>query len=145
MKYPLKTCKDEQGSVTIEFVIIFPLFILMLFFIIAVSIYIATASEVQQMTYELARAAIGIEDGPQSTLDICTQLAANVLPQLLETAIFINPDKLEPLASCPNQPLADRSISISLSYNLSGTVLQDIASSVGLNFGVIERTAQVQL
>ena len=137
--------RDERGSATTEFVVIFPIIILMIFFIVSVSIFIATAGEVQQISYELARAAIGLVDGPQSNLDICTQLSADVLPQLLDAAIFVNADKLAPLAACPDQPLANRSISITVSYNLSGTALQDLASSVGLDFGTIVRTAHVQL
>lgn len=137
--------KKEDGSISVEFAVIFPIFILMLFFIISVSIYIATASEVQQIAFELARAAIGIVDGSQNELDICTTLATNVLPGLLDNAVFLDPAKLAPLVPCPDQPLENRSISITLSYSLNESALQELATSAGLNFGIIVRTAQVQL
>ena len=132
----------EDGAVTVEFVIIFPILVLMLMLIVAVSLYIATASEVQQVAHELARESLRVVNGPGG--DICTVLAGR-LADFVQGTAFLNVDRFAPLGACPGQPDANGMVTIAVTYDLVGSGLQGLGEYVGFNFGQIVRQSSIQL
>lgn len=137
--------RDDRGAVTVEFMILFPVILFFLFFIIAVSFYIATASDVQQAAQSLARAAIGVANGPEPVGDICTRLGQEVLAEVIEHSPLLDPAKAALPASCASQPNDSGMLTITLTYDLLGSSLQAIGNTAGFSFTQIMRSASVQL
>lgn len=134
---------DESGLITIEFVIMFPLLVFFLLFIFATSLYIGTASDLQQAVQTLARSSIGILSEGGDDVDLCAVLDSDVLPAVIEQSPLLSLDRITFPASCTDQPAEDGGIYLTIEYNLAGSALKSIASSVGMDFGTISRSAVV--
>lgn len=135
----------ESGFVTIEFVILFPLLVFFLMFIIAVSFYIGTASDLQQAAQSLARASIGILNGPDPVGDLCTRLRDEVLDTVVSQSPLLDATKISLPGTCADQPTASGQVTVTVTYNLLGSTLESIGRNVGMNFTQITRTGVVQL
>jgi len=134
---------EEAGVVTIEFVIMFPLLVFFLLFIFATSLYIGTASDLQQAVQTLARSSIGILSEGGSEVDLCAVLSADVLPRVIDQSPLLNIERISFPSSCADQPAEDGGIYLTMEYNLAGSALKSIASSVGMDFGTVSRSAVV--
>lgn len=134
---------EEAGVVTVEFVIMFPLLVFFLLFIFATSLYIGTASDLQQAVQTLARSSIRVLSEGGSDVDLCAVLSSDVLPQVIDQSPLLNIERISFPASCTDQPAADGGISLTIEYNLAGSALKSIARSVGMDFGTITRSAVV--
>lgn len=132
--------RDEAGSITTEFVIIFPVVMALFFLIAFVSMLTSAASDVQQLAHELARAAFSLAGAKPPDGDICATLRQEVLPGLLNASLLVNPDKLT-LQPCPAAPTADGYITIHVSYNFAGDYVANLGRNFGINLGVVSRSA----
>lgn len=133
-------CADERGAITVEFVIIFPLVLLLLFLIIFTSLLIATASDVQQIAHELSRQSLGRMARNPSAPDICTEMSHDsvLMHGLTRNSLLIDPAKLV-VRPCPEQPDTNGFVSISVSYNFAGSFVQALGQNFGVNLGIIHR------
>lgn len=134
--------RAEAGAVTVEFVVIFPAFLLMLALIAFVSLLIASQSEVQQVAFELARKGFSLV-GQNYEGDICLKLGQDYLPALAENSLTLSAAKFEPMATCPNQPAASGLLTISVTYDLAGGAASQFSQMLGVNLGQITRSASV--
>jgi Flp pilus assembly pilin Flp len=134
---------DENGVVTIEFVIIFPLILILLAFIAFVSFAIAAQSEVQQVAFELARFGMIIADDPGFSGDICTKLGTDYLPQLIANSVTLNASAFQALAPCPDQPDTNSVFTVSVTYDLAGSIADVFSEFIGVKLGEITRHASV--
>lgn len=134
--------RSEAGVVTVEFVIIFPVLILFLALIGFVSFLIAEQSEVQQVAFELARKGIALV-GQNYTGDLCTKLASDYMPALIENSVTLTASKFQTLAACPSQPSSSGVLTISVSYDLLGSGASAFGQMLGISLGDITRSASV--
>lgn len=131
----------EGGAVTVEFVILFPALLAFLLLIFATSIYIGTASDVQQLAQLLARASLPIVNGPEPVGDICARLGTEVLPAIIDQSPLLRFENVTFPLSCPDQPAEDGTVTVIVTYDLTGSTLQAVSEMLGLDFVRIERSA----
>lgn len=131
---------NRDGAVTTEFVIIFPIVIGLLFLITFVSLLVSTASDVQQVAHELARAAFPYAAQKAEGADICATLRTSVLPRLIEQSLLLSPDKFT-LLPCPAAPDAQGFITMQITYNMAGDYVAELGRNFGLNLGSLARSA----
>ncbi|GHG93855.1 TadE/TadG family type IV pilus assembly protein [Pseudodonghicola xiamenensis] len=134
---------EEAGMVTIEFVIIFPILVFFLLFIFATSLYIGTASDLQQAVQTLARASVGVLSEGGEEIDLCSVLSTDFLPTVIEQSPLLSLDRITFPTSCADQPGDDGGIHLTMEYSLAGSALKSVAQSVGMEFGTISRSAVV--
>lgn len=132
--------RDEGGSVTTEFVIIFPMVMALLFLIAFVSMLVSAASDVQQLAHELARSAFAFAGSKTPGSDICAKLRSDVLPGLLKASLLVDPKKLT-LLPCPAAPTAAGYITVEVSYNFAGDYVAALGRSFGITLGVVNRSS----
>ncbi|MDQ2065353.1 TadE/TadG family type IV pilus assembly protein [Xinfangfangia sp. CPCC 101601] len=138
--------KSSSGGVTVEFVIIFPLMVLLLILIVFASLLVSTASDVQQFAHELSREALGRFGSGAAITDVCTQMAndSGLMSRLLSQTLLVEPSKLTVLA-CPSQPSADGFVTVQVSYNFAGSLVQALGQNFGLDMGIISRSSTIRL
>lgn len=136
----------EDGGVTVEFVVIFPLLFLFLILIIFVSMMISTASDVQQLAHELSRQALARLNSGAVIADVCQQMAKDtaLMTKLIAQTVLVDASKLTVLP-CPGQPSSDGYITVKLTYNFAGSLVQALGQNLGVDLGVISRSSTVRL
>lgn len=137
---------SDDGGVTLEFVVIFPLLFLFLILIIFVSMMISTASDVQQLAHELSRQALGRLSSGATIADVCQQMATDstLMNNLIAQTVLVDANKLAVLP-CPGQPSSDGYITVKLTYNFAGSLVQALGQNLGVDLGVITRSSTVRL
>ncbi|MDZ4394368.1 TadE/TadG family type IV pilus assembly protein [Cypionkella sp.] len=136
--------RSTDAAVTTEFVIIFPLIILLIFFIVMISLLIGTTSDVQQIAHELARASFRYLGGATPPADLCAALRTDVLSHLIDASVFITSSNLT-LPACPGQPDANGYITITVTYNFAGSFVHELGQNFGLDIGLITRSSTARL
>lgn len=139
----LRLRRDTSGAVTVEFVVIFPVILLMLALIAFISLLIEAQSEVQQVAFELARFGMILATDPGWEGDICATLAADYLPQLIENSFSLSAANFLPLDACPSQPAANGVLTIAVTYDLAGSAVSSFGDMLGVRIGEITRMAAV--
>lgn len=81
--------RDTSGAAAIEFAIVAPVFLLMLFLMIGYGIYLGAASSVQQLSADAARASIaGLDETERTTL------ASQFIENNVSKYVFMEPNKV---------------------------------------------------
>ena len=137
--------RDEQGTITVEFVLWLPLIILLGITMFVISYYVATISEVQQVAHDAARSSFRYVNGGALHGDLCEQIYSEVMPGVVSRMAIVDFSSFTPMASCPSQPDASNYVTVSVTYDLSGSVLQSLGRMIGLDLGTITRSSMVQL
>lgn len=132
----------EAGSVSVEFVIVFPALVMMLALIAFVSLLIAAQSEVQQVAFELARKGFALVSQNYDG-DLCLKLGQDYLPALAGNSVTLQASKFAVMGSCPGQPAASGMLTISVTYDLTGGAAAQFSQMLGVNLGQITRSASV--
>lgn len=136
--------RRETGAVTVEFVVIFPLIILLVTLIVFSSLLLSAASDVQQIAHDLARASFAYVDASPPVADFCASLRSLVLPQLIGTTLTIQPAHLV-LLPCPGMPDAAGYITITVTYDFAGSFIQSLGRNLGVELGQITRSAIIHI
>ncbi|GGF72904.1 MULTISPECIES: TadE/TadG family type IV pilus assembly protein [Mameliella] len=97
----LRLVKDEQGSSTVEFSILFPGLIFLIAGCIWLSVYVITIGNVQQLTYEVARQALQHRVAAPDHPALCRQVGDVLVPEMVTTLTLIDPDKITGLSCSP--------------------------------------------
>lgn len=136
---------DRDGAITVEFVIIFPLLVALLFLIIFASLLISTASDVQQVAHELARDSLGRLSRGEAVEDLCTDMAsdADLMNRLVTESLLLNEEKLNVLP-CPGEPGEDGIVTVTVRYDFAGSTVSALGQNLGVTIGTIERSSSVQ-
>lgn len=79
--------RSEAAAVTAEFVIILPLVLALVFLIAFVSLYIAAASDLQQIAHDLARYSFRFA-GRAEAGNLCPALQTTILPVLIDASLI---------------------------------------------------------
>lgn len=137
---------DRTGAVTVEFVIIFPLLLMLLLLIVFVSLLISTASDVQQLAHELSRQSLGRLTRSDPPADVCLAMAgdAALMNGLLQQTLLLRAEQLT-VAPCPGMPDPDGFVTVTVTYNFAGSLVQALGENFGLDIGIITRTSTLKL
>ena len=93
--------KDEQGSSTVEFSILFPGLIFLIAGCVWLSVYVITIGNVQQLTYEVARQALQHRVAAPDHPALCRRVGDVLVPEMVTTLTLIDPDKITGLSCSP--------------------------------------------
>ena len=136
---------SETGTITVEFVIWFPVIMMIGVVMFVLSFYIATGSEVQQVAHEMARSSFRLVNGAALEGDLCQEMETEVLPDVVARMALLDADRFVSQGPCPAQPDGNNYVTVSVTYSLNGTVLQSLAGMIGFQFDTISRTSTIQL
>ena len=138
--------RREDGAITVEFVIIFPLVLAFLFLIVFVSFLISTASDVQQVAHELARQSIGQFSRATPPPDVCVALANDdaLMNALVRQSVLLDAADLTVLP-CPDAPDEGGFVTVKVTYNFAGSFVQSLGQSFGVDLGIITRVSTIKL
>ena len=135
--------QSEEGTSSVEFVIIFPAIMLVILTYVAISIYIATLSDVQQVASDLARQSLKYVDMGESQDEVCAALDSEGLPELTPHFSFATHTRITGVDCVLN---ADRTnVSVSVTYDLNGHYIQRFGKTVGLDVGTFTRSGYMRL
>lgn len=110
MKTGIFFIRDGSGASAVEFAIIAPLFLLILFTMIAYGIYFGAAMSVQEIAADAARYSVaGVNDGER------TALARQYIETATRNDPLIDPSRLE--VTVRSDPQAPEQFMVSLSYD----------------------------
>ncbi|HWV81395.1 MAG TPA: TadE/TadG family type IV pilus assembly protein [Hyphomicrobiaceae bacterium] len=128
---------DVSGASAVEFAIVVPVFLTMLFGIIAYGIYFGAVHSTSQLAADAARASVaGLSDAERTA--IATAHVRNNVPAY----VLLNPERIEVTA----EPLeADaRQFRVSVRYDASLLPIWNFTPFLPLPERIIERTATIQ-
>lgn len=126
--------RREDGSIAVEFMILFPLCLMLLLFIIWASMILGAASDVQALAHDLARSALRYS-GSTTPANICNTLKTTELPQALArvaSSIQLSAIEMNCVRTANIPKLGDNQISVEVVWNYAGGQIADL----GRNFGV---------
>ena len=125
--------RDEDGAVAVEFVLVLPLLLSMVFGIICFGQYFAIANSLQQLAAEAARySALGITTAEREAL------ARSFITNANERFSFLGPDKITPSISSLSEDVPD-AIVVSLAYDMTGSAVDVASGFLGFEFDVLTR------
>ena len=130
--------KDESGASTVEFVVLLPFMIGLLGIIASASLYLALASDVQQLAHELARSAISVSDDE----DWCDTLRDSRLEPLARNLPLLDPARVADV-TCGTDP-DTRLMQVSVDYDTRGTLGAIFGALIGLRIHSFQRSSFVQ-
>jgi Flp pilus assembly protein TadG len=127
-------CRQQSGSIAVEFALVVPIFLLILFGIVAFGVIISINTGVQQLVAEAARASVaGIDDGERTTL------AKNFIAANARAYPFIDPSRLVTTTTA-----GPTTFQISATYDLSKSAAYMVPKWIPLPPPIITRKAIVQ-
>jgi Flp pilus assembly protein TadG len=130
-----RTC--QRGSNAVEFALIAPVLMLMLFGIIAFGYIFGVYHGVQQIAAEAARASVSGMNDPEREA-IAREFVANNA----SAYPMLDPAKLQVTTTQSGPPR--QTFEVAISYDMSDTVFANFASLVALPPPLVERRAVVQ-
>lgn len=126
----------RSGANAVEFALLAPVMMLLLFGIIAFGYIFGVYHGVQQIASEAARASVsGLTDPERAT--IARDFVASNVPAYA----LLDPDRLTVVAG-PGAP-PRQSFEVAIRYDLSGTLIADLAALIALKAPQVERRAVV--
>jgi len=126
--------RDDGGAVAVEFALVLPLLLTIVFGIICYGQYFAVAHSLQQLAAEAARAAVQ-EIEPQDRLALAEAVITTAGPRF----VFLDPDRIVRVVEVGTG--LDPAIAVSLEYDLTGTPLAIADSFLGLGLTRVTRSA----
>ncbi|WP_109466479.1 TadE/TadG family type IV pilus assembly protein [Albibacillus kandeliae] len=135
--------RNEEGTSTVEFVIIFPAILVLILTFVALSTYIATISDVQQVASELTRQSLRYVDAGEDDTQLCATLNSEILPVISQEFAFADSSRISGL-SC-SIGAGQENVSVSVTYDLNGHYIQRFGSFLGLDVDVFTRRGYMRL
>lgn len=134
---------SESGAVTTEFVLIFPLLVAFLMLIASTSALYATATELQQISFELARTSVRYAVEGREMATICADLMANHMATAYNLGNFISADYVRDITCNVND--VSRLLSVSVTYDMSNQFGAGSGWLLGIDVDSLTRTARLHL
>ena len=126
---------DRRGATAVEFALVAPMLILLLFGIVAFGAVLSVQNGLQQLVAEAARASVaGLSDTER------TQLAQAVVTANAGSYAFIDPTKIGLSTSDPTVS----SFKVTVTYDMSGLFAYGLLSNLPLPNPAVTRSAVVQ-
>ncbi len=133
---PRRLLQDRAAASAVEFALVFPLFIILLFGIIVYGTYLATIHGVQQLAAEAARSSIaGLTDSERASL------AQNYVTANVSYYPFISPGRLS--VSAAPSPSDDTVFVVTVSYDDSASFIFSLPSIIPMPASDIVRSAVI--
>ena len=124
---------DESGATAVEFALVLPLLLSIVFGIICFGQFFAIANSLQQLSAEAARASVA-----EITMVDRVNTASAFIDNADERFSFLGGGNISPTVTSFDDPPA---IMISLEYNLAGSAVELASDFLGLNIGSITRSS----
>jgi len=125
---------DESGATAVEFALVLPLLLSIVFGLVCFGQYFAIANSLQQLSAEAARASV---------VEIATEDRRTTATSFISAAgdrfSFLGPDHITPTVTMISSPLP--AIQVSLAYDLTGSAVEIASNFLGLNIGTISRSS----
>lgn len=134
---------SEKGAVTAEFVIILPLLVAIFILIGSTSALFATATELQQISFELARMSVRYAEPGRDVAAVCADLMRNQSATAYQLGYYIDPEQVRAV-TCTGDPVS-RVLTVSIVYDLSGHFGATSGRMIGIDIESLTRTARLQL
>lgn len=129
--------RAADGNAAVEFALIVPVFVAVLFGIIVYGSYFALVHGVQQLTAEAARAAVaGLTDGERLTL------AEDNIAQNVSSYPMVAPDRLS--VETATTDAATGTFKVTVQYDASNMFVFNLPAFVPAPNPVVVRTAAIQ-
>ncbi|WP_108483962.1 TadE/TadG family type IV pilus assembly protein [Oceaniglobus ichthyenteri] len=133
--------RREDGSISVEFAILFPGILLVCLSMAAIAMYFATLSDVQHLASDMTRLSLTYVDRAFPIDQICLSLQSDVLPKLVEGLPFVTAERVSDVI-CHSQD-AGRSIMVAITYDLSETLAHRLGTLIG--FSVTEMSGSAEM
>lgn len=142
LKSDFRTWKgDESGASTVEFVILLPFMIGLLGLIASASLHLALSSDVQQLSYELARASLPEAQATDTDAE-CDDLGARWVPRLAANLPMLEADRVLAV-TCLQDPDSEL-LQVTVSYDTRGTLAAILGGLVGMEFHSFRRSSFIR-
>lgn len=131
----------QDGASTIEFVVLFPVLVLLVLFIAWASGVISRASNVQEIAHDLARSALRYHRAA-TPAELCQTLIAGELDNAIKRSGETLPKERFQIGctAMRNTPvIGAHRVEITVGYDAAGDVIGDLGRSFGWNLTRIER------
>lgn len=129
--------RRQDGASAVEFAIIVPVFLMILFGIITFAGYLSVVQSVQQLAAEAARASVaGLSDTERATL------ASNTIQTQSGNYPFIQPSRLVLVAAATDPTTS--TFTVQLSYDASQSFIYSLPNLVPMPSPLIVRSAAIQ-
>jgi len=129
--------KDRTAASAVEFAIVMPVFLIVLFGIIAYGSYLAMVHGLQQLTAEAARASIGgLSDGERLSL------ATNDIDSNVGTYPLLTPDRLTVVSAATDANTG--TFTVTVKYDASNMFIFNMPQFVPAPNPVVVRSASIQ-
>lgn len=133
-KRPLSIIKDQRAISAVEFALIAPVLILLVFGIVSFGTILATYNGVQQLAAEAARSSIaGLSNAERA------QLAQAYVTQNVKAYPFIDPNKVQVTTSSQSM-----TFQVTVAYDMSGSYVFTFGKLIPLVTPVVQRSAAIQ-
>ena len=129
---------DRRASSAVEFALISPLFILLLFGMVAYGIYLGASHSVQQIAADAARAAVAGLDAGERQAIVSRYIDAHGSGYPL-----VDPTKLSIVAT--DDPAGDGEFTVALSYDASALPVWDLLPALPLPGRTIVKRSVVRI
>ncbi|MCC1482143.1 pilus assembly protein [Roseibaca sp. Y0-43] len=134
--------RSQGGAVTVEFVILLPILLAVLSLIVSASLLFAAASDVQQLSHELARAGIWYYAGYAGPVgDPCAAMQAHSLPTIISTLPNLSETQIRQVLCAAD----DDVLRVQVAYDLSQNFGQILGRIIGLEVTEFVRQSAVKL
>ena len=134
--------RAQDGAVTVEFVILLPVFLLLLTLIVSASLLFATASDVQQLAHEFARASMSaMQGGVADPAAECAQMRDQLVQAIAVGLPNISPNAVLAV-DCA---ISNDMLQVSVSYDMRGNLGQARGQVIGLDVANFSRASAVRL
>jgi Flp pilus assembly protein TadG len=134
--------KDLSGAVAAEFVVVLPALLAVFILIATTSILLVTSSEVQQVSFELARGSVRyFEPGMQSAA-LCNSIKNDLAPSVVKTGDFLSEQRFSSI-EC-NLDSSD-ALTVTVTYDMKNHPMSGLADLIGINILQFTRTSKIWL
>ena len=128
---------DKRGVAAVEFAIVLPVFVAMLFGMLCYGTYLSVVHGVQQLTAEAARASVGGMTDAERAAIARTNITSNV-----GSYIFLSAPQLT-ITQAATDP-ATSTFTVTVRYDASNMFVFNLPSLVPMPSPIIVRTAAIQ-
>lgn len=129
--------RNEAATSAVEFAMVAPVLLLMIFGIIGYGYVLGIYHSIQQVASEAARASVsGVTDAERA------QIARAFVTANASSYAFLDPTKVTVTTAQSGPP--QQTFSVAVAYDMSGTLFQSLASLVSLPPPTVVRQAVIQ-
>jgi Flp pilus assembly protein TadG len=133
---------DCAGTVAAEFVVVLPALLAVFILIASACVLLVTSSEVQQVSFELARGSVRyFEPGMQSEA-LCNSIKNDLAPSVVKTGDLLSEQRFSAI-DCDLD--SSDALTVTVTYDMTNHPMSGLADLIGLNVLQFTRTTKIWL